>query len=260
MHPSTRVPGGGASLPARRTTSILLVLALVAATLGLIAVGRTVWQRLDRDPSRDGHRRVLFVGDSLMFGASALLEQTFGGQEVETRFVGGYGSGLLSGQGWWNRELAHQVDTWHPDVVVLESCCNYGVGEPLFHAPDGSTVTPQTADMYAWWQRQAKGAVDIAGRYGATVLWVLAPAASDKLWPLYVERIPRFNQIYRDLGVGLIDWNVLLTPDGTFTPTKVIDGKEVRVRDADGLHLADAGDEVVVRATYDAVAPVIGLG
>ncbi len=267
MHPSTYAPSTpppgrppSTSSGVHRVPGVVLVLALVAASLVLIAVGRNVWQRLDRDPARDGHRRVLFVGDSMMFGASALLELKFKGQEVETRFVGGYGSGLLSGQGWWLRELEHQIDTWHPDVVVLEACCNYGVGEPLFRTPEGATVTSQSADMYTWWQRQAEAAVDIAGRYGAHVFWVVTPAASEELWPLYVDRIPRFNDIYRNLGVDLIDWRTLLTPEGEFSTTKEIDGKAVRVRDADGLHLAEVGNELVVQATYDAVAPVLGVG
>jgi len=194
-----------------------------------------------------------------MFGASALLELKFAGQDVETRFVGGYGSGLLSGHGWWVREIGHQVDTWHPDVVVIESCCNYGVGEPLFRAPDGSVVTSQTEDMYTWWQDRAEAAVDAAGRYGAQVMWVLTPAVSEELWPLYVDRIPRFNDIYRGLGVDLVDWRTVLTPDDTFVPTAEIEGKRVRIRDADGLHLADAGDDLVVQATYEAVAPALGL-
>lgn len=264
VHPSTYAPGGADPGPGpsalRRVPGIVLVLALVAASLVLIAVGRNVWQRLERDPARDGHRRVLFVGDSMMFGVSALLELKFKGQDIETRFVGGYGSGLLSGQGWWLRELEHQVDTWHPDVVVLEACCNYGVGEPLFRDPEGAVVTSQTDDMYSWWKRQAEAAVDIAGRYGAEVFWVVTPSASEELWPLYVDRIPRFNEIYRGLGVPLIDWRQALTPDGTFTPTKEIDGKAVRVRDPDGLHLAEAGNELVVQLTYDAVAPTLGVG
>lgn len=260
MHPSTFPPGSPGSPVVRRVPSALLVVVLVAASLVLVVVGRGVWHRLDRDPARDGHRRVLFVGDSLMFGASGLLEQRFAGQEVETRFVGGYGSGLLSGQGWWVREIEHQVNTWHPDVVVIESCCNYGVGEPLFRTPEGATVTSQTEDMYRWWRVQAEAAVEAAGRYGAEVFWVLTPAASEQQWPSYVDRIPKFNEIYRDLGVELIDWHTPLTPDGVFTPTKEIDGKAVRVRDPDGLHLADAGDDLVVRATYDAVAPVLGVG
>lgn len=244
----------------RRIPAAVLVLALVAASLVLVAVGRNVWQRLERDPSRDGHRRVLFVGDSLMFGASGLLELKFRSQDIETRFVGGYGSGLLSGQGWWVRELGYQVDTWHPDVVVIEACCNYGVGEPLFRAPDGSTVTSESDDMYRWWKHQAEAAVAEATRYGADVFWVVTPAASEQLWPTYVERIPKFNEISAGLGVDRIDWRQVLTPDGTFTPTKEIDGKTVRIRDPDGLHLADAGDDLVVRATYDAVAPALGVG
>jgi hypothetical protein len=237
----------------------VLIGALVVAVLVVVSLGRTVYERLDRDPSRDADRRVLFVGDSLMFGASSLLEWRFEAAGAQTRFVGGYGSGLLSGQGWWVRELEHQVAEWHPDVVVIESCCNYGVGEPLFRMPDGTRVASQTEDMYVWWQRQAEAAADAASRYGATVFWVTTPAASEKLWPLYEERIPRFNEISAELDVRQIDWRGALTPDGTFVEEIEVDGTPTRIRAADGLHLADAGNELVVELTYRAVAEELGL-
>lgn len=237
---------------------LLIVVALVAV-IALGAVGRGVYQRLDRDPSRDAERRVLFVGDSLMFGASSQLEWRFEAAGAETRFVGGYGSGLLSGQGWWVREIDHQVATWKPDVVVIEACCNYGVGEPLFRMPDGTRVTSQTEDMYTWWQRQAEDAAAAAGRYGAEVFWVTTPAASEKLWPSYVDRIERFNEISAQLDVRPIDWRQALTPDGTFVEELDIEGTPTRVRASDGLHLAEAGNELVVEVTYRALAEPLGL-
>jgi hypothetical protein len=237
----------------------VLVVALLAAGLVLASVGRGAYQRLDRDPGRDGDRRVLFVGDSLMFGASSQLEWRFESAGAQTRFVGGYGSGLLSGQGWWVREIEHQVATWKPDVVVIEACCNYGVGEPLYRMPDGARVSSQTDDMYAWWQDRAEAAASAAGRYGAEVFWVTTPAADAKLWPLYEDRIPRFNEIAADLDVTLIDWRGALTPDGTFVETVEVDGEAVRIRATDGLHLAEAGNERVVALTFDVVADALGV-
>jgi len=238
---------------------VVVAVALALAAMGLISVGRTALDALARDPGGDGKTRVLFVGDSLMLGASGEIERRFEEAGAETRFVGGYGTGLLSGQGWWVREIEEQVDTWRPDVVVIEACCNYGIGEPLFRTPEGVKVTPDTEDMYTWWAAQAEDAVDAAGAAGAAVSWVTAPAADDELWPLYTERIPRFNEIVDDLGVARIDWSATLTPEGTFRATAPIDGKDVRIRDADGLHLTEAGNRLVVELTFEAIKDDLGL-
>ena len=141
---------------------VVLALLLVAMGLGV----RALWIRYQRDPSRDGRTRILFVGDSMMIGASRQLTSRFTHAGAETRFVGYPGTGLLSGQGWWNREITHAVDTWHPDAVVIEACCNYRSGEPGYQLPDGTTIEAGSAAMYDAWARQVKDAVRRAGAHG----------------------------------------------------------------------------------------------
>jgi len=53
------------------------------------------------------------------------------------------------------------------------------------------------------------------------------------------------------LGVPLIDWDAALYPDGST-------GGLTYLRNADGLHLTDAGDDVVAAATWAAIAPSFG--
>lgn len=244
--------------PARRVpvapVAVLAVL-LVAAGLGV----RALWIRIDRSPGRDDRHRVLFVGDSMMIQASRQLDSRFTKAGAETRFIGYPGTGLLSGQGWWNREITHAVDTWHPDVVVIEACCNYQVSEPAYRLPDGTTIEKGSAAMYETWAAQTRDAVDRAGAHGAKVYWVTTPAVSDTLWPSYGKRIERFQQSVEETGVDRIDWRKTLTPDGTFTPTLPIDGKQVRVRDPDGLHLTPEGNALVVEATWKAIAEPLGV-
>jgi hypothetical protein len=236
---------------------VAVVLVVIGMVLGPLLAG--LWHRIDRSPGRDDVDRVLFVGDSLTFEAAAQLEARFAEADVELRFIGYPGTGLLSGQGWWNRELTHAVETWKPDVVVLQACCNYKTAEPGYELGDGTTIAPSSAAMYDAWEDQARDAVDRAGARGAEVFWVSTPAASEQLWPVYLERIARFNDIYAGLGVELIDWAGVLTPDGTFAATLPIDGEQVQVRDDDGLHLTVAGNDLVIEETFAAVAPALGL-
>ena len=241
-----------------RGPSVLVAIALVVSGMLLLPVVHWGWARVSRDPSLDGHKRVLFVGDSMMIGASRQLSARFAKAGVETRFVGYPGTGLLSGQGWWNREVGHAVETWHPDAVVLEACCNYRSGEPGYVLPDGTTIAAGSPAMYEQWKVQANDAVGRAKAHGADVFWVVTPAVSDVLWPAYKERIGRFNQIYEQTGATPIDWREVLTPDDEFHLTLPVDGRNVKVRKDDGLHLTEAGNDLVVAATWDAVAPAIG--
>ncbi len=249
-----------AARPPHRGVSPVLV---ITVAIGLLAAGlglRSLWIRFDRSPGRDGHTRVLFVGDSMMIGASRQLNSRFVQAGAETRFIGYPGTGLLSGQGWWNREITHAVDTWHPDVVVIEACCNYKTAEPGYQLSDGTTIETDSAEMYATWEAQAKDAVRRAGAHGAHVYWVTAPAASKTLWPKYVPRIERFNGIIDDLGVDRIDWRKILTPDGEFLAQIPYKGRTLIIRDDDGLHLTDYGNALVVEETFRVLAPRLGLG
>ena len=48
-------------------------------------------------------------------------------------------------------------------------------------------------------------------------------------------------------------------PDGVFVRDLPIDGKQVQVRNDDGLHFTDAGNALVVEATWKVLAPDLGL-
>lgn len=246
-------------LPRRGASPLVVVglaVALLAASLGV----RALWLRVERSPGRDGHERVLFVGDSMMIGASRQLNSRFVKAGAETRFIGYPGTGLLSGQGWWNREITHAVDTWHPDVVVIEACCNYKTVEPGYQLSDGTTAETDSPEMYAAWEAQARDAVHRAGAHGAHVYWVVAPTASKTLWPKYVPRIERFNGIIDDIGVDRIDWAKILTPKGEFVAVIPYKGRALKIREDDGLHITDYGNALVVEETFAVVAPRLGIG
>jgi hypothetical protein len=206
----------------------------------------------------DGHRRVLLVGDSLMFGARNHMKWTFAAQDVEVRFVGFPGTGLLSGQGWWNREVSAAVEEWKPDVIVVETCCNYSNSEPEYELEDGTVVDPDSAEMYDVWRDLAVDLVQRAGADGAELFWVVAPDAGPFVQSQYRTRIAMFNAIVDELGVARIDWASALDASGSYHASMFWNGEWVQVRDDDGLHFTDAGNEVVATATWEAVASSVG--
>ncbi|MCU1356234.1 MAG: hypothetical protein JWM89_1652 [Acidimicrobiales bacterium] len=205
----------------------------------------------------DGQDRVLFVGDSLLFGAHDELTATFDSHDVMTRFVGYPGTGLLTAQDLWLRGITTVVRTWHPDVVVIEACCNYANNEPGYRLADGRVVAADTEEMFRVWADHAADAVRRARAGGATVLWVTTPVPGPEVEPNIRARIVRFRRIADGLGVPQVDWRTPLLHDGGYTRTAVIRGVTVPIRKDDDLHLTDIGDLLVTSATWDTVAPLL---
>lgn len=212
-------------------------------------------------PAADGHRRVLFVGDSLTFGAHDQLVTQLGAHGVDTSFVGYPGTGLLSHQGMW-LTAEHQVVTdWHPDVVVIEACCNYEVNfEAGWRLPDGSIAAPDSPAMYDQWATNAAEAVRIARADSAAVFWVTTPDVGPLVSSAIKRRIVRFRHIADGLGVPQIDWRTPLDRHGRYAQDAVVDGVLVPIRKADTLHLTEVGDLFVTRATWRVLGPLFAHG
>jgi hypothetical protein len=200
--------------------------------------------------------KVLLVGDSLMVGAKDAIASSLATRNATVHFVGKEGTGLLTNQMGWLDFIRSEISTWGPDIVVIESCCNYATGLKYFYRMvDGSHAWPDTSKMFLAWEVAARRAVRVASTRGAKVYWVLTPPASTDIYDgLIARRVERFNEIYTRLGVPLIDWGAALTADGSYTPfLKDANGNRVRVRTYDGLHITPAGDTRVARLTIKAI-------
>lgn len=210
------------------------------------------------DPGADGVARVLFVGDSLTFGALGTLKARFENAGAQVRYVGAPGTGILSGGSWWLEEVAGQLTSFAPDVVVVEDCCNYDGGDAGYTLDDGTVVHQNTKEMFAAWRKAAQDAIDLVRGAGATIHWVVTPAIGDRP-EVERDRVDRYNAIVEDLGVPLVDWRSALTPDGTFELEIEIDGTATPVRNDDQIHLLPAGNALVTEVTWDAIADELGL-
>jgi hypothetical protein len=196
-----------------------------------------------------GDGGVLLVGDSLMAGVRHPLGDVLEEHGIDWRFVGGEGTGLLSDGSWWLDDIEAEVEDFDPSVVVIEACCNVG----------GTGVEEDSVEMYDEWQQAAETAVELAGSRGAAVYWVLTPSASPESgYADVARRIERFNAIYRDLGVPLIDWAALLEPEGEGYVDELDFGSTtLQVRSGDGLHLTPAGSTLAALATWATIAEVL---
>jgi len=198
------------------------------------------------DQNGDGVARVVVIGDSLVVGAEDELTAMFTAEGVDVRFIAVSGTGILTDQGVRLTELENAVAELHPDAVIIESCCNYDGNYVL---PDGTVVPTDSQLLWDTWAAQARLMVAAAQSSGADVYAVLTPRPVSGTWfSGLADRIEHFNDIYRSLGVGLIDWDAALYPDGTTA------GHESE-RQPDGLHLTTVGDALVTAATWAAVAP-----
>jgi len=201
------------------------------------------------DENDDGVKRVVVVGDSLVVGAGPELIATFAANDVEYRFIAVSGTGLLTDEGVRLTELEAALEEFHPDVVIVESCCNY---DGSYTTTDGTVVAGDSDLLWTVWADQARLMVAAAQAHHADVYFVITPRPLNDSWFTgLTNRVARFNAIYRSLGVPLIDWDAALYPDGST-------GGLTYLRNADGLHLTDAGDDVVAAATWAAIAPSFG--
>ena len=197
------------------------------------------------DENDDGAKRVVVVGDSLVVGAGQELIDTFEANDVDYRFIAVGGTGLLTDQGVRLTELQTALEEFHPDVVIIESCCNY---DGTYTLADGTVVPADSELLWDAWAAQAQRMVSVAEAHAAEVYVVITPRPLNDSWFTgLTNRVAHFNAIYRSLGVSLIDWDAALYPDGSTAGLEYL-------RNADGLHLTDAGDDLVAAATWTAIA------
>ena len=190
-------------------------------------------------------KRVVIVGDSLVVMAEDQLTATFTANGVEVTYIAVSGTGILTDQGVRLTELQEALAQLHPDAVIIESCCNY---DGTYTLADGTVVPTDSELLWDVWAAQAQLMVSVAQAHDADVYVVVTPRALESAWFSGLEdRIQHFNDIYRSLGVPVIDWDLALYPDGTTTGLDSL-------RHTDGLHLTDEGDELVAAATWTAVA------
>ncbi|MEM9521365.1 MAG: hypothetical protein AAGA37_18795 [Actinomycetota bacterium] len=202
------------------------------------------------------------MGDSLLHQAYPTIEDRLSRIGVGATIIGGPSETLMTRQATWLDDLERSVTEYDPDVVILESCC--GTGNPWLPDPyvdaDGTELEPDSAAIWAEWERLALAYTEAAQRRGALVLWILGPAANTNGYYGPIEdRIGVVNRIYTRVAacsgsVGLVDWGVVGGTDQDYVEALPdANGKLIRLRADDGLHFTEPGQALLADLTRAAV-------
>lgn len=212
---------------------------------------------------------VLLIGDSIMNQAGdfvlAQLRKDQALDDVKVRKEAVNGSGLLTPNIYnWQVKAEDLVKQTTPKIVVVLFIGNYSDTD-LFVGSDGRQI-PNTYqdDFFAAWKLQAVKLTKMLEANGSRVDWVLPPplngSEGDRREKLMRETYVALAR--EDPGVGLIDGRQALGgPNGEFTwKLPDIAGREQVIRQADSVHLTDAGGQLLARKiALDISRPLIEL-
>jgi peptidoglycan/LPS O-acetylase OafA/YrhL len=204
-------------------------------------------------------RRVLMVGDSLVGWGFDTIKTEWGRNGVTAAYAGGPGTGPLSPPGSWRQQLDDWMTQFRPDVVVFETLGSY-VKMPedpawRYRLADGSVLQPGTPQLYRLWATEERRLVARARAGGAEVYWLIPPPVrTNGFYGPLEDHLARLDFIQQHLGVPLVDWGPAVAPGGEFTwDLPGPDGRPTRVRQDDGVHLTDYGNEIAARALVEQV-------
>lgn len=189
-------------------------------------------------------RVVALAGDSMMaVGLSAtLLRQAAGNKNLRMVRAFRSGTGLARPEVFnWMDEYPAMLGAEKPDVVIVAIGANDGQGFVV----DGKVMPYGSADWRRVYQERLAGYLAMVGAGGARVVWVGLPPMR---LPIYDEKIAAINRIAYTVvsqSPQATWWNpVSYVGDqaGKFREFADLgNGKTMRLRAADGIHLSDEG-------------------
>lgn len=199
-------------------------------------------------------KTVLVTGDSMSQILDAEIARRFAGSDVEVVREPKLGSGLsISTLLDWGKQSVHQVGKYAPDAIVFFVGANDGY--PLKYAGKSyECCGPEWAAAYATRARTVMNTFRQAGE--ARVYWLLLPAPRDPD-RVKIARVLRLADTVAGSPYGaqvrLLDMSPIFTPDFSYRDSMDVDGKETLVRQSDGIHLNQAGNEIAADTVMDAM-------
>jgi lysophospholipase L1-like esterase len=186
---------------------------------------------------------LLVTGDSLAQPLDVQLARRLADDGVRTIREPRLGTGISkSAIVDWGSLSTEQVERDEPDAVVFFLGANEGFP---FEAAGGKAIDccgPEWAAQYATRARQMMETYRRSG--DARVYWLTLPmprgAARAKIARAVNAAVLAAAQPYR-AHVRVLDMNALFTPGGRYRASMDVGGRDTIVREADGIHLNDAG-------------------
>jgi len=184
---------------------------------------------------------VLATGDSTMQGIDSFLADRLG-EQARVRSDVHPGTGISNGSGWVPR-AKRQAQRFKPKTTVIS--LGAGEGYPM-RTPSGTQVQCCGPPWLAEYTRRVTAMMKSYLRGGAgKVLWLTAPTPRSVPLAAVTVQINKAILMAADgmPGVKVLRLDLLFTPFG-FTDVIRYRGRDVRVRQVDGLHLNEAGTAI----------------
>ena len=220
-------------------------------TVTLRSPGTTaVQRRVEVGPN--ARYRVLVTGDSMVFGVIDVLARV-------VRRTGGAltgdanpGTGITKPALGWPDHARALARRERPDVTVVALGAAVDAFPLTTAAGPAECCGPEWVDEYA--RRLQEVMAAYLRRGSGVVYWVLLPAPRDvrrvEIRAIN-EAIERAAATFHD-GIAIVDIRPAISPGGRFRATAIYRGRRAKIREDDGIHLANAGVhiacEVILRA------------
>ena len=196
----------------------------------------------------DSKLGIALVGDSMMaVGLAPYLKRTLGKQEnvhLITAFRSG--TGLARPEVFdWIAEYPKLLDGQTVNLVI----CAMGANDAQGFVENGKVQAFDTPEWHATYRQRVLDLAKLLTRDGTKVVWMTLPVMrSDK----FSAKTARINQILKEVltdlaDVQVLDANTVLADEaGHFRPfAKDAKGKLVSLRQGDGIHVTDAGAQLL---------------
>jgi lysophospholipase L1-like esterase len=208
-----------------------------------------------KPPPRRRLRTLLVTGDSMSMPLDSDLAQQLVGRGVHVIRDPHLGSGLSTTFVVdWGKLSAAQVKADHPDAVVIFIGANDGFPMP---GPGGRKVSCCSADWAAVYANRVRQVANTYRQAGAArVYWINLPT------PREAARQQIARVINAAIAVGVEPWAAqvrvldtvpIFTPGNVYRDAMPVGGTQTIVRRADGIHLNDAGSELLATVVLKAI-------
>ena len=241
---SVRVRPGG------RKTTVRFRAARPGAYLLTASTPQQRMRRTMRANPPSGRLRILATGDSMIQVLDSFMRERAGSRRAVVRSDARISTGLSKPSLLdWRAHAREQVAGIRPDATVM-----------FIGANDGFSMAGAECCGAPWiaeYARRARAMMRTYARGGrARVYWLLLPAPRRGF---FRESFPAVNAALRTAAQGLeddvrlIELDEVFTPGGRYRSSMQIDGKRVRVRQSDGVHLNATGAAFAARLVIRAL-------
>jgi lysophospholipase L1-like esterase len=241
LNPEPNLSGGGFANP-RSLAAGGQIPAVTPAAFTPEALG-------EPPPKRKPLRTLLITGDSMsepldhdLAGALVnypvkVVQDPHIGTGISTTFVVN-----------WAKLAASQVRSDHPSAVVLFIGANDGF--PM-EGPGGHEVGCCSAEWATIYADRARQIIATYLAAGARVYWMTLPAPRDPARATIARVVNAAIEVAAQpwaSSVRIVDTVPMFTPGFVYRDAMSVGGKQTIVREADGVHLNEAGSQLLARA------------